>query len=122
MSYVRLSRDQQLAICEDLLAIDQAGRLPEVWAVRRQMLRNYCPASPWEQVGADRIAREASNICGGSLAQWREAAASAMGFTYRAAFGIDAICRVADDVRWSESQRAALPAHMSIGSRKRGGR
>ncbi len=128
MNYVRLTREQQRAICEDLLAIERAGRLPDVWAVRRRMIRDFHPASPWEQVAADRLAREASNICGGNLAQWREAAAAALGLPSRAAVGIEAVCQVADDLRWQEPEREPEPARekpqyrATLNSRKRGGR
>lgn len=105
MNYVRLSPEEQRAVCEDLLDIEKAGMLSRLWAVRRQMLREHRGASPWEQVAADRLAREASNICGGNLAQWREAAAAALGFPPRAAVGIEAVCRVADDLRMQEPTR-----------------
>lgn len=125
MNCMRLSSEQQRAVCEDLLAIERAGRLSEVWALRRQMLREHRPASPWEQVAADRLAREAVNICGGNLAHWREAAAAALGFPPRAAVGIEAVCRVAQDVgrqEVAEPSRAAVRHRMTLGSRKRGGR
>jgi hypothetical protein len=125
MNYVRLSREQLRAVCEDLLTIERAGRLSEVWAVRRQMLREYRPASPWEQVAADRLAREALEICGGNLAHWREAAQAALGFPPRAAVGIEAVCRVAQDVERqevAEPSGAAVRHRMTFGSRKRGSR
>lgn len=127
MNYVRLTPEQQRAVCEDLLAIEQAGRLSDVWTLRRKMLREYRPASPWEQVAADRLAREASNICGGNLAQWREAAAAALGFPSRAAAGIEAVWRVAGDLEQrgsdiAEPEQPAPRVRLTIGNRKRGGR
>jgi hypothetical protein len=128
MNFLRLTPEQRQAVCEDLLAIERAGRLPDVWAVRRCMLRDFRPASPWEQVAADRLAREASNICGGNLAQWRDAAAAALGLPSRAAVGIEAVCQVADDLRWQEPEREPEPAsekprhRATLNSRKRGGR
>jgi hypothetical protein len=125
MNCMQLSREQQREVCKDLLAIERAGRLPEVWTVRRQMLREHRPASSWDQVAADRLAREAVNICGGNLAHWREAAAAALGFPPRAAVGIEAVCRVAQDVgrqEVAEPSRAAVRHRMTLGSRKRGGR
>ncbi len=126
MNCMRLTPEQRQSICEDLLAIEESGRLPEVWELRRQMLRDCRPVSPWQQVAADRLAREASNICGGGLAQWWEAAAAALGFPSRAAVGIEAICQVADDVRWQatapEPAREPPRHRATLGSRKRGGR
>jgi len=125
MNCMQLSREQMREVCEDLLAIERAGRLLEVWTVRRQMLREHRPASSGNQVAADRLAREASNICGGSLAHWREAAQAALGFPPRAAVGIEAVCRVAQDVERqevAEPSGAAVPHRMTFGSRKRGGR
>lgn len=125
MNCVQLSREQQWEVCEDLLAIERAGRLPEVWTLRRQMLREHRPASSWDQVAADRLAREASNICGGSLAHWREAASAVLGFPPAAAIGIEAVCRVAQDVgrpKAAEPSRAAVRHRITFGNRKRGGR
>lgn len=121
-----LTPEQRRSVCKDLLAIEQAGRLPEVWSLRRTMLREYRPASPWEQVAADRLAREAAGICGGSPAQWREAAAAALGFPCRAAVGVEAVWQVAEDVLSPEShvepERSIPRARLTIGRRKRGAR
>lgn len=123
MKYVRLTREQQRAICEDLLAIERAGRLSDVWALQRQMLREHPSPSPWEWVDADSLAGEASLLIGGTPHFWLEAAVAALGIPSRVDVCIEAVCRVAEDVR----QQAAPPrAHMrhrvTVGNRKRGGR
>lgn len=122
MNFVQLTREQQRAVCEDLLLIEQAGRMQEVWSLRRMWLRDRRSASPWVQVEANRLARAASSICGGSPDQWRDSAVAALGFPSRAAAGIEAVCEVAEDVRWQESQQAAPRSRLTIGSMKRGGR
>lgn len=122
MNYGRLSPEQQRAVCEDLLAIKRAGRLPDVWAERRLLAREQRCPSPWQQVEIDRLAQEASSLIGGSRSWWREAAAAALGFPSRADAFIEAVCMVADDLREQESQRAAPPARLTVSSRKRGGR
>ena len=120
MNYVWLSPEQRQEVCEDLLLIERAGRMQEVWSLRRMWLRDYRPASAWVQVEADRLAREASRLCGGSLAQWREAAAAALGFPSQAAIGIEAVCEVADGLRMREQQ--APQVRFTMNKRKRGGR
>jgi len=125
MNYVRLSREQQRAVCEDLLAIEEAGMLPRLAVVRQQMLRDHRPASHWQQVEIDHLARQASNLIGGSRGYWREAAAAALGMASRADVSIEAVSRVADDLRWQEEPEPRQPtprARLTIGSRKRGGR
>lgn len=122
MNYVWLSPEQRREVCEALLLIEEAGRLSDVWSLRRRMLREHRPASPWVQVAADRLAGEASRLCGDSPAHWRDAAADALGFPSRAAAGIEAIWQVADDVRMESPQQAAPRARLSINRRKRGGR
>jgi hypothetical protein len=122
MNYVRLSPEEQRRVCEDLLAVEQADRLDELVALRRQMLSEHRPAVVWQQIAADRLAREASSLIGGPLWMWRDAAAAAVGITSRADVCIEAVCRVAEDVQWKEPQRAAPPARLSIGNRKRGSR
>jgi hypothetical protein len=129
MNYVRLSPEEQQAVCEDLLAIEEAGMLPRLAALRRQMLREHRPASPWEQVAIDHLTKQAVALIGGSRGYWREAAAAALGIESPADVSIEAVCRVADDVRWQEEpdrreepRQAAPRARFTIGSRKRGGR
>jgi hypothetical protein len=126
MNYVRLTPEQQRAVCEDLLAIEQAGRLPDVWAVRRQMLREHRSASAWEQVEIDHLTKQASSLIGGSTGYWRDAAAAALGIPSTADVSIKAICHVAEDVRWMEQQpepeRSAPRHRATLGNRKRGGR
>jgi hypothetical protein len=132
MNYVRLTPEQQRVVCEDLLAIERAGRLPDVWQERRLLVREQRCPSPWQQVEIDRLAQEASNLVGGSRWWWREAAAAALGFPSRADASIEAVCLVADDVRWQQQKPEPEPAPASdrerprhratLGSRKRGGR
>ncbi len=129
MNYVRLSPDEQRAVCEDLLAIEEAGMLPRLAVVRQQMLREHRPASHWQQVAIDHLAKQASSLIGGSRGYWREAAAAALGIESPADVCIEAVCRVADDMRWQEEaepgqehRQPAPRARLTIGSRKRGGR
>ncbi len=124
MTYLRLSREQQRALCEDLLAIERAGRLSDVWAVRRQMLREHCTPSPWEWLDADLIAGEASRLIGGSPGYWQEAAVAALGMPSRVDLCIEAVCQVADDVRREPppAPRGPVRHRMTFGNRKRGGR
>jgi hypothetical protein len=129
MNYVGLSPDEQRAVCEDLLAIEEAGMLPRLAVVRQQMLREHRPASHWQQVAIDHLAKQASSLIGGSRGYWREAAAAALGIESPADVCIEAVCRVAEDVRWQEEpdrreepRQAAPRARFTIGSRKRGGR
>ena len=131
MNYVRLTPEQQRVVCEDLLAIERAGRLPDVWQERRLLVREQRCPSPWQQVEIDRLAQEASNLIGGSRWWWREAAAAALGFPSRADASIKAVCIVADDLkRWQEPQPEPdrepdreRPRHQAtLNSRKRGGR
>lgn len=124
---VTLTYEQQRAVCEDILAIEEAGLLPRLAAVRRQMLREHRSASAWEQVEIDHLTKQASSLIGGSRDYWREAAASALGIPSTADVSIEAICQVAEDVRWREPQREesqqAAPRHRAtLGNRKRGGR
>jgi hypothetical protein len=129
MNYVRLSPEEQRAVCEDLLAIEEAGMLPRLAVLRRQMLREHRRASTWEQVAIDHLTKQAAALIGGTRGYWREAAAAALGIESPADVCIEAVCRVADDVRWQEEPdrreepRQAVPrARFTIGSRKRGGR
>ncbi|NBP23511.1 MAG: hypothetical protein EBU81_02920 [Proteobacteria bacterium] len=122
MNNVRLSPERQRAICEDLLAIGNAGRLDELWEARRRAVREHRLPSPWQQVEIDRLAQEASSLIGGSRSWWQEAAAAALGFRTRADVCAELVCTVADDVREQESQRAAPPARLTVNSRKRGWR
>jgi hypothetical protein len=126
MNYVRLTPEQQRAVCEDLLAIEEAGLLPRLAAVRRQMLREHREASAWEQVEIDHLTKKASSLIGGSRGYWREAAAAALGIPSTADVSIEAICRVAEDVQWreqeSEPERSAPRHRATLGNRKRGGR
>jgi hypothetical protein len=131
MNYLRLSLtpEEQQAICEDLLAIEQAGYLSRLAVVRRQMLREHRGASPWEQVEIDLLTKRASTLIGGSRGYWREAAAAALGIPSEAEVCIEAVCRVAEDARWQpepeqrEEPQQAAPRHRStLSSKKRGGR
>lgn len=131
MNYVRLTPEQQRAICEDLLAIEEAGLLPRLSAVRRQMLRDHRGASAWEQVEIDHLTKQASSLIGGSRGYWRDAAAAALGIPLVADVCIEAVCRVAEDVRRDEQEptrqveqepRRAVPRARFTLSRKRGGR
>ncbi len=129
MNYVRLSPEQQQAVCEDLLAIEQAGMISRLAAVRQQMLREHRPATHWEQVAIDHLTKQAAALIGGTRGYWREAAAAALGIPSQADVSVEAVCRVADDVRWQEEpesrpepRQAAPRARLTIGSRKRGDR
>jgi hypothetical protein len=126
MNYVRLTPEQQREVCEDLLAIEQAGLLSRLWALRRQMLREHRGASAWEQVEIDHLTKQASSLIGGSRGYWREAAAAALGIPSVADVSVEAVCRVADDVRMqgqpqTEPERTIPRARFTL-SRKRGGR
>lgn len=126
MNYLRLTPEQQQAVCEDLLAIEDAGMLSRLAAVRRQMLREHQGASAWEHVAIDRLTKQASSLIGGSRGYWREAAAAALGIPSVADVCIEAVREVAEAVRWqepqAEQQRAIPRARLTLGSRKRGGR
>jgi hypothetical protein len=122
MSVYRLSPEQRQAVCEDLLCIINAGRRQEVVSLRRRLAREHRPASPWQELDADHIAREAAAIVGGSPGHWRAAAAAALGITSRFELGIEAVATVADEVREQESQRVAPLYRATLGSRKRGSR
>ena len=131
MNYVRLTPEQQQAVCEDLLAIEQAGLLPRLAAVRRQMLREHRGASAWEGVEIDHLTKQASSLIGGSRRYWEDAAAAALGIPSVADVSIEAVCRVAEDVRRDEQEptrqveqepRRAVPRARFTLSRKRGGR
>jgi hypothetical protein len=126
MNYVRLTPEQRQAVCEDLLAIEQEGMLSRLAALRLRMLREHRSPNVWQQIDEDRLARQASNFIGGSPNYWRSAAAAALGIRSRVDVCIEAVCQVADDVRWQEPEPE--PAHeqprhrATLGSRKRGGR
>ena len=126
MNYVRLTPEQQRAVCEDLIAIEDAGLLQRLASVRRQMLREHREASAWEQVEIDHLTKKASSLIGGSRGYWREAAAAALGIPSTADVSIEAICRVAEDVQWRkqepEPERSAPRHRATLGNRKRGGR
>jgi hypothetical protein len=126
MNYVRLTTEQQQAVCEDLLAIEQAGLLPRLAAVRRQMLREHRGASAWEGVEIDHLTKQASSLIGGSRGYWREAAAAALGIPSEAEVCVEAVCRVAEDLRMQEQQpeepQRTIPRARFTLSRKRGGR
>lgn len=127
MNYVRLTPEEQRAVCEHLLAIDRAGLIPRLAAVRQQLLREHPPASPWEQVEIARLAKHAASLVGGTRNYWRDAAAAALGIPSPGELSVEAVCKVADDVRQQrqeeqEPPRQAAPrARVTIG-RKRGGR
>lgn len=125
MNYVRLTPDGQRAVCEDLLAIEDAGLLPRLATVRRQMLRDHRGASAWEQVAIDHLAKQASSLIGGSRGYWRDAAAAALGIPTPADVCIEAVCQVADVLRREQPQaepQQAIPRARLTLSRKRGGR
>jgi len=125
MSGLRLTPEQQRAVCEDLLDIEQAGLLSRLAAVRQQMLREHRGADHWQQVAIDHLTKQASSLIGGSRGYWREAAAAALGIPSVADVSIEAVCRVAEDARWQEQpaepQRTIPRARLTL-SRKRGGR
>lgn len=123
MNYVRLSPEQQQAVCEDLLTIEQAGMISRLAAVRQQMLRDHRPADHWQQLAIDHLTKRASSLIGGSRGYWREAAAAALGIESAADTSIKAVCRVAADVRGEEASEPPqdVPrARLSVGGRKRG--
>lgn len=126
MNYVRLTPEQQRAVCEDLLTIEDAGMLPRLAAVRQQMLRDHRGADHWQQVAIDHLTKQASSLIGGGPGYWREAAAAALGIPTVADVCVDAVCRVADDVRMREQPQAeperTIPRARFTLSRKRGGR
>jgi len=126
MNYVRLSSEEQRAVCEDLLAIEEAGLLPRLAVVRQRMLREHRSASIGEELEIDHLTKKASSLIGGSRGYWREAAAAALGIPSTADVSIEAICRVAEDVQWreqeSEPERSAPRHRATLGNRKRGGR
>jgi len=128
MNYVRLTPEQQREVCEDLLAIEQAGLLPRLAAVRRQMLREHQGASVSEYLEIDHLTKQASSLIGGSRRYWEDAAAAALGIPSRSDVCVEAVREVADEMeRWQEPQREeprpTAPRHrVTLGNRKRGGR
>jgi hypothetical protein len=131
MNYVNITPEQQQAVCEDLLAIEEAGLLPRLAAVRQQMLREHQGASAWEQVAIDHLTKQVSSLIGGTRGYWRDAAAAALGIPLRSDVCIKAVCRVAEDLeRWQEREPEPAPEpsrekpryRATLGSRKRGGR
>lgn len=128
MSLPKLSREQQRAVCEDLLAIERAGRLSEVWALRKRLLREHRSPSPWEWLDVDLLASEASRLIGGTPGYWREAAVAALGMPSQVDLCIEAVCQVAADLKWAGQPAEPAPSQtstrhrVSVGSRKRGGR
>jgi hypothetical protein len=126
MNYVRLTPEEQQAVCEDLLAIEDAGMLSRLAAVRQQMLRDHRGADHWQQVAIDHLTKQAASLIGGSRGYWRDAAAAALGIPTVADVCVEAVCRVADDVRMqgqphAEPERTTPRARFTL-SRKRGGR
>jgi hypothetical protein len=124
MNYVRLTPEQRQEVCEDLLAIEQAGLLDRLAAVRLRMLREHRTPNVWQQIAEDRLARQASSLVGGTPNYWRDAAAAALGIRSRVDVCIEAVCQVADDVRWQEPEpaREKPQYRATLNSRKRGGR
>ena len=128
MNSPRLSREEQRAVCEDLLAIERAGRLSEVWALRQRLLRGHRSPSAWEWLDVDLLAGEASRLVGGSPGYWREAAMAALGIPSRVDLCIEAVCQVADDLKRAGKPAEPAPAEapirhrVTVGNRKRGGR
>jgi len=122
MSSDWLPSERQRRVCEDLLLIEQAGRMQDVYSLRRQMLREHRSPEVWKQIAADRLAKQAASLIGGSPDYWREAAAAALGAASRSDVSIEAVCRVAEDVRWQEPQQQPPAARLSVSNRKRGGR
>ncbi len=126
MNYIWLSPEQRQAVCENLITIEEAGLLPRLAVLRRQMLREHRGASAWEQVEIDHLTKQASSLIGGSRGYWREAAAAALGILSVADVSIEAVCRVAEDARWQEQEpepEQPRPRHRAtLGNRKRGGR
>lgn len=128
MNSPRLSREEQRAVCEDLLAIERAGRLPAVWSLKHRLLREHRSPSPWEWVEIDLLAGEASRLVGGSPGYWQEAAMAALGIPSRVDLCIEAVCQVADDLKRAGKPAEPAPAEapirhrVTVGNRKRGGR
>lgn len=127
MNYVRLTPEQQRAVCENLLAIEQAGQMQLLAAVRLRMLREHRGACAWEQVAIDHLTKQASRLIGGSRGYWREAAASALGIPSEVEVSAEAVFRVAEEIRWqepepAEPQRPTSRPRFTLGSRKRGSR
>lgn len=128
MNYVRLTAEQQRAVCEDLLAIEEAGLSSRLAEVRLRMLREMPSACVWEQVAIDRLTMQAASLVGGSRGYWRDAAAAALAIPSRADVSVEAIRQVADDAaRWEEPpeeepQQCVPRYRATLGSRKRGAR
>ena len=132
MNYVQITPERQREVCEALIDIEEAGLLSRLAVVRQQMLRDHRGATAWEQVAIDHLTKQASSLIGGSPGYWRDAAAAALGIPSVADVSIEAVCRVAEDLRRDEREQtrqieqeprqAAPRARLTIGSRKRGWR
>jgi hypothetical protein len=90
--------------------------------MRLRMAREHRPTPVWKQLDADRLAREAANIVGGTPKYWQDAAAAVTGIRSVGDVNVEAVRMLAEDVRWQESQPKAAPVRLSVGNRKRGGR
>jgi hypothetical protein len=130
MNYVNLTPEQRQAVCEDLLTIEAAGCWEAMVSLRLRLLREHRPPTVWQQIDEDRLANAASRLIGGTPNYWRSAAAAALGIRSRSDVCIEAVCHVADDVRWQEREPEPAPEpsrekpryRATLGSRKRGGR
>lgn len=120
MSRERLSPEQRRQVCEDLLLINQAGRVSRLRSLRKRLLSQHPAVDVWLLIAADRLAKQASQLIGGNRADWQDAAEWALGVPTTVDLSIEAVCTVADDVRLQESQQAAERVHLSIGTNKRG--
>ena len=103
MKTIWLSDTEAVEVCADLLCIMQADRLDELSRRRLAMLREaggtFKAASPWVAVEADRIAKTASKLVGGSAEWWLDSAFAALGRPSRLDVCIAAIREVAEQVR-----------------------
>lgn len=127
MNYVNLTPEQRQAVCEDLLTIEEAGYWQAMVSLRLRLLREHRPPTVWQQIDEDRLANAAARLIGGTPNYWRSAAAAALGISSRSDACIEAVYRVADDVRWQEPEQeeprqSAQRHRVTLSSRKRGGR
>lgn len=103
MKTVWIRTDEAVEVCADLLLIIEADRLDELSRRRLAMLREaggtFKAASPWVAVEADRIAKTASKLVGGSAEWWLDSAFAALGRPSRVDVGIAAIREVAELLR-----------------------
>jgi len=124
-----LTTEQRVEVCGDLIAIINGRRLDELVALRARWLREHREATPWQHVDADRIARKASSLLGGSPAGWQEAALAALGVSSRLDVSLAAIRELADELqpdpepdRWQQADQPISRVTVGGGHGKRGRR